>query len=86
MTGMDKIAIVDQALDTADREISADVMADLLMDDNWSTWKMFEGIASDYLGGSEDVRKGIDLACSAITGWDLPSIAALILQRCEEQA
>ena len=86
MTGMDKIAIVDQALDTADREISADVMADLLMDDNWSTWKMFEGMASDYLGGSEDVRKGIDLACSAITGWDLASIAALILQRCEEQA
>lgn len=82
---MDKIAIVDQALDMADREISADVMSELLMDDSWSTWKMFEGLASDYLGGSADVRKGIDYACSALTGWDLPSIAARIIQRMEEE-
>ena len=82
----DRVQTIDLALDITDREISSEVMVELLTDDNWSTWKMFEGMASDYLGGSEEVRKGIDLACSAITGWDLASIAALIIQRCEEQA
>ena len=45
---------------------------------------MFEGLASDYLNGSADVRKGIDLACSALTGWNLSSIADQILERAAE--
>lgn len=72
---------IEEVLDTVDREITAEVMSELLMDDTWSTWKMFEGLASDYLSGSVDVRKGIDLACSALTGWNLPSIAEQILER-----
>ena len=82
---MDKLQAIDYAYENADSEVSADVMAELLMDDEWSTYKMFEGLCSDYLGGSPDVQKGIDLACSAITGWDLGSIAALVIQRMEEQ-
>jgi hypothetical protein len=73
-----------EVLETVDREITAEVMSELLMDDNWSTWKMFEGLASDYLNGSADVRKGIDLACSALTGWYLSSIADQILERAAE--
>lgn len=73
-----------EVLETVDRDISAEVMSELLMDDNWSTWKMFEGLASDYLNGSPDVQKGIDLACSALTGWYLSSIAKQILERAAE--
>lgn len=72
---------IEEVLNTVDREISAEVMSELLLDDHWSTWKMFEDLASDYLNGSDDVRKGIDLACSALTGWDLSSIAEQILAR-----
>lgn len=75
---MDAIA---EVLETVDREITAEVMSELLMDDTWTTWKMFEGLASDYLNGSTDVQKGIDLACSALTGWNLSSIAEQILER-----
>jgi hypothetical protein len=75
---------IKEVLDTVDREITAEVMSELLMDDQWSTWKMFEGLASDYLSGSADVRKGIDLACSALTGWYLSSIAEQILERAAE--
>ena len=72
---------IQEVLETVDREITAEVMGELLTDGNWSTWKMFEGLASDYLDGSPDVRKGIDLACSALTGWNLSSIAEQILER-----
>lgn len=75
---------IQEVLDTVDREITAEVMSELLMDDGWTTWKMFEGLASDYLNGSADVRKGIDLACSALTGWNLSSIADQILERAAE--
>lgn len=76
--------IIRRAYEDGDIEVSADVMSELLMDDNWSTWKMFEGLASDYLNGSADVRKGIDLAISAVTGWNLDTIAQTILDRCYE--
>lgn len=75
---------IEEALETVDREITAEVMSELLMDDHWSTWKMFEGLASDYLSGSADVQKGINLACSALTGWDLSSIAEQMLERAAE--
>lgn len=75
---------IQEVLETVDREITAEVMSELLMDDSWSTWKMFEGLASDYLNGSTDVQKGINLACSALTGWDLSSIADQILERASE--
>ena len=75
---------ISEVLDTVDREITAEVMSVLLMDENWSTWKMFESLASDYLMGSADVRRGIDLACSALTGWNLTSIADQILERAAE--
>jgi hypothetical protein len=61
--------------EASDRDTSAEVMAGLLMDDNWSSYKMFEGMCSDYINGNADVRKGIDLSTSAMTGYNLLSIA-----------
>lgn len=80
MENEEKVKLIEKALDV-DRDITADIMTELLMDPNWTTWKMFEGLASDYLNANEEVRKGIDLACSALTGWNLSSIAEKILDR-----
>ena len=80
MENEEKIKLIEKALDV-DRDITSDVMGDLLMDPDWATWKMFEGLAGDYLYANEDVRKGIDLACSALTGWNLSSIAEKILDK-----
>ena len=76
--------LIRQAQECSDRDISAEVMSELLMDTDWSTWKMFEGLATDYLWGNADVRKGIDQACAALTGWELGTIAQMIIDRCNE--
>lgn len=77
---------IEKVLNEVEVDTTAEVMAELLMDDNWSTYKMFEGLASDYLNGNEDVRKGIDTAVSALTGWCMGSIAEQILDRVKESA
>jgi hypothetical protein len=66
------------------REVSSDYMAEKLMDPQYSSHKMFEDLVSDYLNGSEELRKGIDRACTILTGWSLDTIAMDILQRYEE--
>ncbi len=68
-----------------DLDISATYMSEILTDENWSTYKMFEGMASDYINGSADVRKGIDLALSALTGWNMTSISEELLNRNKEE-
>lgn len=62
------------------RENTAEYMSGLLMDTEWSTYKMFENLASDYLNGNKDVRFGIDAACSSLTGWSLTSIAKKMIK------
>ena len=76
--------IVKKALNELDMEFTADQMAEYLMDPEWTTYKMFEDLASDYLHGSEDYRKGIDNACAALTGWSLRSIAEQMLSKAKE--
>lgn len=66
------------------REVSADYMAEKLMDPQYSSHKMFEDLVSDYLNGSDELRKGIDRACTILTGYSLDTIAMDILQRYEE--
>ena len=80
-----KVEIVRYAYQISDRDISADIMGDLLNDPGWTTWKMFESLASDYLQGNADVQKGIDYACSAITGWEFSTIANMVIERCEAE-
>lgn len=75
----DSAPIVYAAQELCSCEDSAALMSDLLMDPEWGTWKMFEGIASDYLNGNKDVREGINLAVSALTGWNFDSIAKRLL-------
>ena len=76
---------VKEAFDIGDCDTSADVISELLMDDEWSTYKMFEGLASDYLNGNNDVRKGIDCATTALTGWSMKTIAEKVIEAHKEK-
>ncbi len=79
---------VQKALDLSNNadflDISAEHMTELLTDPHWSTWKMFQDLASDYLNGSEEVKKGIDTACAALTGWNFSTIAQQVIDIYEE--
>ena len=57
-----------KALDLLDREDTAEYMAELLMDETQTTWKMYEKIASAYLNGNEDYRKGLNDSLIYLTG------------------
>ena len=72
---------VKEAYSEVDRENSAEYMAELLMDDTTSTWKMFEELASEFINGNEDVRKGIDTATILLTGWSMETISENLLER-----
>ena len=61
-----------------DMETSASKLAELLMDDGNSTYKMFEELASSYHEGNKDYRRGMDDALSVVVGWKLLSIAKQI--------
>ena len=67
------------------RELSSEHMSELLTDVDYSTYKMFESLASDYQSASEEVRKGIDIACSALTGWYFTSIAKAIVEKFKKE-
>ena len=80
----DALDVINKAIESESVDASAEVMSELLMDSDWSTYKMFEGLAADYIYGNDDVRKGIDLACSALTGWNLDTIAKKVLGKSAE--
>ncbi len=61
------------------KERTAEELARLLMDDSWSTYGVFEEMASDYENGSPDFRRGMDNVLTALTGWTLASIARSML-------
>lgn len=80
-TDYDSVAVNDEIQNiaaTCDMDISASKLAELLMDDENSTYKMFEELASAYDTGSAEFRKGMDSALSVVTGWNLLSIAKQI--------
>ena len=64
-----------------DGVIAGEVMGELLMDADWSTDDMFYYLAEHYIAGSFDIRKGIDVACSILTGYHMDTIAQKILDR-----
>ncbi len=80
----DDLKAISEVYSNGDREISSTYMAELLLDPCWTSWKMFEGLAEDYINGNADVRAGIDKAVSALTGWKLSSIAKELLERNRE--
>ena len=65
------------------RDDTAEYMAELLMDTDVSTWKMFEELAIDYLNGTEEFRKGMDAATATLTGWYIPTIAEQLIDKYE---
>ena len=75
--------ILRRALSEVTREDSADYMAELLMDDKNSTWKMFEELCFSWLNGNEDFRDGLNDAVILITGWSLDTIAKRLLEEDE---
>ena len=75
---MEKIQYV---LDNITRDDTAEYMAELLMDDDNTTYKMFEALAAEFIAASEEKRNGINTACVLLTGWYLETIAQQIMER-----
>ena len=75
---MEKIQYV---LDNITRDDTAEYMAELLMDNDNTTYKMFEALAAEFIEASEEKRKGINTACVLLTGWYLETIAQQIMER-----
>lgn len=65
----------------ADRDVQANVMAQLLLDPNNSSYKMFEDLAAAYCSNnvSDDFRAGFDRACEILVANDMACIADIIL-------
>ncbi len=70
-----------EAYEKMDPSTSAEYMAELLMDPDASTWKMFERLVNYWLNGTEEYRKGLNDAVIEITGWSLDTIAKELLER-----
>ena len=72
--------IIEKAMAKVSREESAKKMAELLMDDTVSTYKMFEELCSLYIDGSEEAREAIERTVAILTNYRLTSIAEQLLQ------
>ena len=75
--------IIKEALSIVDRDNSASYMAELLMDDYQSTYKMYEELAFSWLNGSEEYRNGLNDAVIIITGWSLDTISKNLMNKKE---
>ncbi len=66
-----------------DSDNAAEVLAEMLMSEEVSTWKMFEYICGRYTSpqATDDFREGIDCALAIVTGYDLAEIADIILSK-----
>lgn len=71
----DDISGIKKALEASDYDKSSVVMADLLMDTDVSTHKMFEDLAGRYLDGNSEFRKGIDAALTILLTFNMKEVA-----------
>lgn len=76
---------IQRVLKEINKDDTAEYMAQLLMDDSNSTYKMFEQMASEYLNGNDDFCEGFNRACAILTGWYMESIAEQILDEYKEK-
>ena len=61
------------------KDISSEIMTDLLMDTNVSTYRMFEDLCNRYVdSGNADFQEGIDFALRVLTNYDLHQIAEMV--------
>lgn len=85
MANLDETAdIVEKAFEVGDIERNSEYMAEVLMDDTVSSYKMFEELASDYLNGSEDFRRGMDAALIIVTGRSIKTISQTVIEKAEK--
>ena len=59
-------------------DVTADLMADLLMDPENSTYRMAEELMDVYIGGSSEFRKGFNAAVTTLLGWNMTTIVEQI--------
>lgn len=75
-----------EAYDKVDRDVSAEYMAELLMDDENSSYKMFEELAALFAEvKTAEARKAINDTVSILTGWKLSTIALTLLEKCVKE-
>ena len=73
---------IKRALTVVTKDNSAEYMAELLMDPNMSTWKMYEDLAQAYMRAEDPIqRKGIDEACTILTGYCMRAISEQLIKR-----
>lgn len=77
--------ILKESLEKVDPDDSAEYMAELLMDDTTTTWKMYERLVGNWLNGSTEYRNGLNDAVILITGWSLDTIAKKLMEKEEEE-
>ena len=77
--------ILKESLEEVDPDDSAEYMAELLMDDTTTTWKMYERLVGNWLNGSTEYRNGLNDAVILITGWSLDTIAKKLMEKEEEE-
>ncbi len=61
-------------------------MAELLMDDTNTTWKVYERLTGSWLNGSMEYRNGLNDAVILLTGWSLDTITNNIFERMKKGA
>ena len=71
--------LLKEAMD-CNTQTNAETLAGLLISDNWNVYGVFEDLAEAYLKGSEDVKKGIDIAVSSLTGSNMKELAEEMIE------
>ena len=85
-TNVQRTNLIEYALMTAPYEKTAEYMAEILMDTDTTTWKMFEDLASAYIHAESDqFKEGISRACGILTGCSLETIAKNIVREYKEE-
>ena len=76
--------VIREAYAASDKEESASYLAEVLMDNQISTYGIFEDLASAYINGSEEFRKGMETAVSYITGRHLRELSETVIEMAKE--
>ena len=76
----DDASLIREAMD-CNTQTNAETLAGLLIDDDWKTYGVFEDLAEAYLKGSEDVKKGIDMAVSSLIGSNMKELAEEMIEK-----
>lgn len=65
-----------------DNDKVANLMSDMLMDTDVTTYDMFEELVVAYRGGNEDFRKGMDKALETLLWYNMNDIVSKVKDEC----